>query len=61
LLFGRGLQQRAKLLPIVQPEQGAKFGLVKKDANFDQYVTHKALDGLFRMVPKRRRRSARTR
>ena len=31
--------------------KGAKFGLVKKDqANLDDYVTQKALDGLFYMV-----------
>lgn len=54
---------RARFLPIVQKatkkvklaekyneyaEKGVKFGLVKKeDANLDQYVTQKALDGLF--------------
>ena len=32
-------------------QQGAKFGLVGKDqANLDDYVTQKALDGLFFMV-----------
>ena len=32
-------------------EKGVKFGLVKKeDANLDNYVTQKALDGLFVMV-----------
>ena len=32
-------------------ERGVKFGLVKKeDANLDDYVTQKALDGLFLMV-----------
>lgn len=32
-------------------EQGAKLGLVKGDAaNIDQYVTHKALDGLYLMI-----------
>jgi hypothetical protein len=57
---------RGKFLPIVQQatkkvqlaekynqyaEKGAKFGLVKKeDANLDNYVTQKALDGLFYMV-----------
>ncbi len=57
---------RARFLPIVQKatkkvqladkynqyaEKGAKFGLVKKEhANLDQYVTQKALDGLFYMV-----------
>jgi hypothetical protein len=31
--------------------QGAKLGLVKGDAtNIDQYVTHKALDGLYLMI-----------
>src|SRR5262245_12655514 len=57
---------RAKFLPIVKQatakvglahkyneyaEKGAKFGLVKKEnANLDDYVTQKALDGLFFMV-----------
>jgi len=57
---------RAKFLPIAQKatqkvqlaekyneyaEKGAKFGLVKKEhANLDQYVTQKALDGLFYVV-----------
>ncbi|MGH8705218.1 MAG: DUF4197 domain-containing protein [Burkholderiales bacterium] len=57
---------RVRFLPIVQKatkkvqladkynqyaEKGAKFGLVKKEhANLDQYVTQKALDGLFYMV-----------
>jgi len=57
---------RARFLPIVQKatkkvklaekyneyaEKGAKFGLVSKEhANLDQYVTQKALDGLFYMV-----------
>lgn len=32
-------------------EMGAKFGVVKKDqANLEQYVTNKALDGLFVMI-----------
>jgi hypothetical protein len=32
-------------------EQGAKLGLVKGDeANIDEYVTHKALDGLYLMI-----------
>jgi Protein of unknown function (DUF4197) len=31
--------------------QGAKVGLIKGDAvNIDQYVTHKALDGLYLMI-----------
>ncbi len=31
--------------------QGAKIGLIKGDAvNIDQYVTHKALDGLYLMI-----------
>ena len=57
---------RGKFLPIVKQAtakvglaqkyneyagKGAKFGLVKKDqANLDDYVTQKALDGLFYMV-----------
>ena len=57
---------RAKFLPIVKKatarvklaekyneyaQKGAKFGLVKKEqANLDDYVTQKALDGLFYMV-----------
>jgi len=57
---------RAKFLPIVKQatakvklaekynqyaQQGARFGLVKKDqTNLDDYVTQKALDGLFFMV-----------
>jgi hypothetical protein len=57
---------RGKFLPIVQQatrkvklaekyneyaDKGAKFGLVRKeDANLDNYVTQKALDGLFYMV-----------
>ena len=63
---------RAKFLPIVQmavkkvklaekyneyAEKGAKFGLVKKEhANLDQYVTQKALDGLFYMVAEEEKR-----
>ena len=59
-------QLRAKFQPIVKQatakvklaekynqyaQQGAKFGLVGKDqANLDDYVTQKALDGLFYMV-----------
>ncbi len=59
-------QLRAKFLPIVKnatqkvnlaakyneyAEKGAKFGLLKKeDANLDNYVTQKSLDGLFFMV-----------
>ena len=32
-------------------EQGASFGLVKKeDANLDEYVTQKTLDGLYVMI-----------
>jgi hypothetical protein len=58
----------AKFLPIVEKatanvqladsynkyaEQGAKFGLVKKeDANINQYVTRKALDGVYLMIAK---------
>ena len=57
---------RARLLPIVKratakvklaekynqyAEKGVQFGLVKKEqANLDDYVTQKALDGLFYMV-----------
>ena len=57
---------RTKFLPIVKKatakvglaqkyneyaEKGARFGLVKKEqANLDDYVTQKALDGLFFMV-----------
>jgi hypothetical protein len=57
---------RVKFLPIVKKatarvglaqkyneyaQKGAKFGLVKKEqANLDDYVTQKALDGLFYMV-----------
>jgi hypothetical protein len=59
-------QLRVKFLPIVKKatakvgvaqkyneyaHKGAQFGLVKKDqANLDDYVTQKALDGLFFMV-----------
>jgi hypothetical protein len=59
-------QLRDRFLPIVQKstakvglaqkynqyaEQGAAFGLVKKeDANLDDYVTQKALDGLYVMI-----------
>jgi hypothetical protein len=32
---------------------GSKFGVVKKeDANINQYVTNKALDGLYLMIAK---------
>ena len=38
-------------------EKGAAFGLVKKeDANLDNYVTQKALDGLFLMVAEEEKR-----
>jgi hypothetical protein len=38
-------------------EKGVKFGLVKKqDANLDDYVTQKALDGLFVMVAEEEKR-----
>ena len=59
-------QLREKFLPIVKQatakvkladkynqyaQKGAQFGLVKKDqANLDDYVTQKSLDGLFYMV-----------
>jgi len=59
-------QLRAKFLPIVKQstakvklaekynqyaQKGAQFGLVKKDqANLDDYVTQKSLDGLYYMV-----------
>jgi hypothetical protein len=34
-------------------ETGSKFGLIKKDqANLEQYVTQKALDGLYLMMAK---------
>ncbi len=58
----------AKFLPIVQKatekvqlaetynkyaEMGSKFGVVKKeDAKIEQYVTNKALDGLYLMIAK---------
>lgn len=58
----------AKFLPIVQKatenvqlantynkyaEMGSKFGVVKKeDANLNQYVTQKALDGVYLMIAK---------
>ncbi|MDP1765535.1 MAG: DUF4197 domain-containing protein [Methylotenera sp.] len=61
-------QMAAKFLPIVEKatanvqlaesynkyaEQGSKFGLVKKeDANINQYVTKKALDGVYLMIAK---------
>lgn len=61
-------QMAAKFLPIVEKatynvqladsynkyaEQGRKFGLVKKeDANINQYVTKKALDGVYLMIAK---------
>lgn len=61
-------QLKDKFLPIVKKatadvqlaqqynqfaEMGAKYGLVKQDqANLDQYVTQKALDGLFIMMAK---------
>lgn len=63
---------RARFLPIVQAatkkvklaekynqyaEKGAKFGLVSKEhANLDNYVTQKALDGLFVMVAEEERK-----
>ncbi len=59
-------QLRAKFLPVVKKatarvklaekyneyaEKGTRFGLIsKEDANLDNYVTQKALDGLFVMV-----------
>lgn len=59
-------QLRAKFLPVVKKatarvklaekyneyaEKGARFGVIRKeDANLDNYVTQKALDGLFLMV-----------
>jgi hypothetical protein len=62
----------ARFLPIVQKAtkkvklaekyneyagQGAKFGLVRKEhANLDEYVTQKALDGLFYMVAEEEKR-----
>jgi hypothetical protein len=61
-------QMEAKFLPIVEKttanvqlaesynkyaDQGRKFGLVKKeDANINQYVTKKALDGVYLMIAK---------
>jgi len=61
-------QMAAKFLPIVEKatanvqladsynkyaEQGGKLGLVKKeDANINQYVTKKALDGVYLMIAK---------
>ena len=61
-------QMAAKFLPIVEKatanvqladsynkfaEQGSKYGLVKKeDANINQYVTKKALDGVYLMIAK---------
>ena len=61
-------QMSEKFLPIVQKatenvqlassynkyaEMGSKFGVVKKeDANIEQYVTNKALDGVYFMIAK---------
>lgn len=61
-------QMAAKFLPIVEKatanvqlaesynkyaEMGSKFGVVKKeDANINQYVTKKALDGVYLMIAK---------
>lgn len=61
-----GKQLTEKFLPIVKKQtakvdlakkydqvagQGVKFGVVKEeDANIDQYVTKKAIDGLFTMI-----------
>lgn len=61
-------QMSQKFLPIVQKatenvqlaasynkyaEMGSKFGVVKKeDANIEQYVTNKALDGVYFMIAK---------
>lgn len=61
-------EMAAKFLPIVQKatenvqlantynkyaEVGSKFGLIKKeDANLNQYVTQKALDGVYLMIAK---------
>lgn len=61
-------QMAAKFLPIVQKEtekvqlaetynkyaeMGSRFGVVKKeDAKIEQYVTNKALDGLYLMIAK---------
>ena len=63
---------RAKFLPIVQQAtkkvqladkyneyaaKGARFGLIsERDANLDQYVTQKALDGLFTMIGEEEKR-----
>lgn len=63
---------RAKFLPIVQQAtkkvrladkyneyaaKGARFGLLsERDANLDQYVTQKALDGLFTMIAEEEKR-----
>lgn len=65
-------QLRTRFLPIVKKatekvklaekynqyaERGVKFGLVKsQDANLDNYVTQKALDGLFLMVAEEEKR-----
>jgi hypothetical protein len=65
-------QLRVKFLPIVKQatakvklaesynryaQKGVQFGLVKKDqANLDDYVTQKALDGLFHMVGEEEKR-----
>ena len=62
------VQMGEKFLPIVQKatenvqlassynkyaEMGSKFGIVKKeDANIEQYVTNKALDGVYFMIAK---------
>ncbi len=62
------VQMGEKFLPIVQKateyvqlassynkyaEMGSKFGVVKKeDANIEQYVTNKALDGVYLMIAK---------
>ncbi|HSF71309.1 MAG TPA: DUF4197 domain-containing protein, partial [Methylotenera sp.] len=61
-------QMSQKFLPIVQKatenvqlaasynkyaEMGSKFGVVKKeDANIEQYVTNKALEGVYFMIAK---------
>ncbi|MDI1309933.1 MAG: DUF4197 domain-containing protein [Methylotenera sp.] len=61
-------QMAAKFLPVVEKatanvqladsynkyaKQGAKYGLVKKeDVNINQYVTQKALDGVYLMIAK---------
>jgi hypothetical protein len=65
-------QLRERFLPIVKKatakvklaekynqyaQQGMQFGLVKKEqANLDEYVTQKALDGLFHMVAEEERK-----